>query len=171
MDSCDVIPFFFFSGSRSHYPHVGCDEYEAAKLEANLRPSCVARNKVRYLRSGTVSCILICFWLTWTSSRSPLNVVRVGLDILRSELTRPNSTTKIDPATLELLEDIISSSDTSIDILNELLDYEHMDAGIQWSTCVTCYILTVYKITSWPIHDLTYSHREFQTGDEMAPTA
>lgn len=58
-------------------------------------------------------------------------MVRVGLDILRSELTRPNSTTKVDPATLELLEDIISSSDTSIDILNELLDYEHMDAGIQ----------------------------------------
>jgi len=63
-------------------------------------------------------------------SRSPLNVVRIGLDILRSELTRPNSTFKVDPSTLEFLEDIISSSDTSINILNELLDYEHMDAGI-----------------------------------------
>lgn len=58
-------------------------------------------------------------------------MVRVGLDILRSELTRPNSTAKIEPSTLELLDDIISSSDTSIEILNELLDYEHMDAGIQ----------------------------------------
>ena len=61
--------------------------------------------------------------------RSPLNVVRVGLDILKSELTRPNSTLKVDPSIVELLEDIISSSDSSIEILNELLDYEHMDAG------------------------------------------
>ena len=64
------------------------------------------------------------------SSRSPLNVVRIGLDILRSELTRPNSTLKVDPSILELLEDITSASDSSIDILNELLDYEHMDAGM-----------------------------------------
>lgn len=62
--------------------------------------------------------------------RSPLNVVRVGLDILKSELTRPNSTLKVDPSIVELLEDIISSSDSSIEILNELLDYEHMDAGM-----------------------------------------
>ena len=64
------------------------------------------------------------------SSRSPLNVVRIGLDILKSELTRPNSTLKVDPSILELLEDITSASDSSIDILNELLDYEHMDAGM-----------------------------------------
>ena len=59
-------------------------------------------------------------------SRSPLNVVRAGLDVLRNEL---NLTAGVEPSTLELLDDIISSSDTSINFLNELLDYEHMDAG------------------------------------------
>ena len=95
-------------------------------------------------------------------------MVRVGLDILKSELTRPNSTTKVDPATLELLEDIISSSDTSIDILNELLDYEHMDAGIQLSTVHVLHSYCIYKISISPT---VYTNREFQTGDEMAPTA
>jgi len=31
---------------------------------------------------------------------------------------------------LELLEDIYSASETAIQILNDLLHYEHMDAGM-----------------------------------------
>jgi len=78
-----------------------------------------------------------------TSNRSPLNVVHAGLDILRDELRQlqamENSTdltsilnsSKCFDKIKELVEDIFAASDSAINILNDLLDYEHMDAG--WS--------------------------------------
>mmetsp|Transcript_25141 Transcript_25141/g.36099 ORF Transcript_25141/g.36099 Transcript_25141/m.36099 type:complete len:435 (+) Transcript_25141:42-1346(+) len=63
--------------------------------------------------------------------RSPLNVVHAGLDILRSELANSSSESivTIPRRTLELINDIYSASETAIDILNDLLHYEHMDSG------------------------------------------
>lgn len=55
---------------------------------------------------------------------SPLNVVHAGLEILRSEL--PISTSE---TVLELIDDIHSASETAIEILNDLLHYEHIDSG------------------------------------------
>ena len=63
---------------------------------------------------------------------SPLNVVHAGLDILRSELSPSSSesTVAVGRSTLELIEDIYSASETAIEILNDLLHYEHMDSGL-----------------------------------------
>jgi len=65
--------------------------------------------------------------------RSPLNVVHAGLDILRSELGCLESVhgviSQISDSTAELIEDIYTASETAIAILNDLLHYEHMDAG------------------------------------------
>jgi len=74
--------------------------------------------------------------------RSPLNVVHAGLDILRDELRErgrhhgKGKSTKYaevtesdDNVLLELVQDIFAASDSAINILNDLLNYEHMDAG------------------------------------------
>jgi len=62
--------------------------------------------------------------------RSPLNVVHAGLDILlgdlRSQQLEVASTMK---GIIELAEDIYSASESAIHILNDLLEYEHLDAG------------------------------------------
>lgn len=67
--------------------------------------------------------------------RSPLNVVHAGLDILRSELSSMETFNgvfgQISDSTAELIEDIYTASETAIAILNDLLHYEHMDAGIK----------------------------------------
>ena len=65
--------------------------------------------------------------------RSPLNVVHAGLDILRSELSCLDTVGglfgQMSDSTAELIEDIYTASETAIAILNDLLHYEHMDAG------------------------------------------
>lgn len=69
-------------------------------------------------------------------TRSPLNVVHAGLDILRDELrdyiavetaTQGNSSNQ--KGLLGLVEDMFAASDSAITILNDLLNYENMDAG------------------------------------------
>lgn len=57
-------------------------------------------------------------------------MVHAGLDILRSDVTRddPNAVI-LDRDKIELIEQIFSASGKSIDILNDLLIYEHMDSG------------------------------------------
>ena len=72
-------------------------------------------------------------WLAVMVSRSPLNVVHAGLDILRSEV-RNLPAAAIQAAVRfmsDLLEDIFSSSETAILILNDLLQYENLDAGTE----------------------------------------
>jgi len=58
-------------------------------------------------------------------------VVHAGLDILRSELANNSSESivTLPRRTLELINDIFTASETAIDILNDLLHYEHMDSG------------------------------------------
>jgi len=73
-----------------------------------------------------------------------LNVVHAGLDILLDELRQIRAMENIAVLPIspiasncvgkvkglqELVEDIFAASDTAINILNDLLDYEHMDAG------------------------------------------
>lgn len=59
-----------------------------------------------------------------------MNVVHAGLDILRGELKAPAflalpSLKEI----VELVEDIFISSESAINLLSDLLNYEHIDAG------------------------------------------
>jgi len=61
--------------------------------------------------------------------RSPLNVVHAGLDLLRTELKQMLVHISSMDDTMELLEDIFAASGSAISILNDLLNYEHIDAG------------------------------------------
>eukprot|EP00597_Dinobryon_sp_UTEXLB2267_P019082 CAMPEP_0201105420 /NCGR_PEP_ID=MMETSP0812-20130820/45790_1 /ASSEMBLY_ACC=CAM_ASM_000668 /TAXON_ID=98059 /ORGANISM="Dinobryon sp., Strain UTEXLB2267" /LENGTH=1046 /DNA_ID=CAMNT_0047365263 /DNA_START=202 /DNA_END=3342 /DNA_ORIENTATION=+ len=65
--------------------------------------------------------------------RSPLNVVHAGLDLLMSEIKEVDTNEDFVPisrSTMELIQHIFSSSESAIDILNDLLHYEQIDAGI-----------------------------------------
>ena len=58
--------------------------------------------------------------------RSPLNVAVAGLEILKLELEAIGVSRPI----LDLLSDINFASNTAIEILNDMLQYEHIDSGI-----------------------------------------
>ena len=57
--------------------------------------------------------------------RSPLNVAHAGLEILKAELELIGASAAI----LNLLDDIFSASNAAIEILNDMLHYEHLDSG------------------------------------------
>lgn len=58
-------------------------------------------------------------------------MVHAGLEILRSELNNvtQSASSQVSNSLCELIDDIYSASETAIEILNDLLHYEHMDAG------------------------------------------
>ena len=57
--------------------------------------------------------------------RSPLNVAFAGLEILKAEL----EVIGVSSFVRELMEDIHFANNTAIDILNDMLQYEHIDSG------------------------------------------
>jgi signal transduction histidine kinase len=63
--------------------------------------------------------------------RSPLNIVHAGLDIVRSEIEASSGgpVVFISPETAKMIRNMFSASETAIQILNDLLHYEHIDAG------------------------------------------
>eukprot|EP00597_Dinobryon_sp_UTEXLB2267_P014201 CAMPEP_0170106806 /NCGR_PEP_ID=MMETSP0020_2-20130122/5603_1 /TAXON_ID=98059 /ORGANISM="Dinobryon sp., Strain UTEXLB2267" /LENGTH=425 /DNA_ID=CAMNT_0010331223 /DNA_START=272 /DNA_END=1545 /DNA_ORIENTATION=+ len=60
--------------------------------------------------------------------RSPLNVVHAGLDLL-SDHVQKHIVGEAGKAIMELMEDISAASTTAICILDDLLNYENIDAG------------------------------------------
>ena len=58
--------------------------------------------------------------------RSPLNVVCAGLEILKVDL----EALRVAGSILDLLNDINFANNTAIDVLNDMLQYEHIDSGI-----------------------------------------
>lgn len=58
-------------------------------------------------------------------------MVHAGLKILRSELNSAtqSAASQVSNSLCELIDDIYSASETAIEIMNDLLHYEHMDAG------------------------------------------
>ena len=79
-----------------------------------------------------VLCVSQSYSIPVYSHRSPLNVVHAGLDLLISEIkdTDPQAATvPVSRSTVELIQHIFSSSESAIEILNDLLQYEQMDAG------------------------------------------
>ena len=56
---------------------------------------------------------------------SPLNVARAGLELLETDLEAARASVSI----LNLLDDIFSASSTAIEILQDMLHYEHIDSG------------------------------------------
>jgi len=59
--------------------------------------------------------------------RSPLNVVLAGLELLRADLN-----SGVNLSISDLIDDMQSAA---ITILNDLLNYEHMDAGTKDTKC------------------------------------
>ena len=59
-------------------------------------------------------------------------MVHAGLDLLMSEIKDADpqtATVPISRSTVELIQHIFSSSESAIEILNDLLQYEQMEAG------------------------------------------
>eukprot|EP01035_Chromulina_nebulosa_P032824 gene32824-biopygen21207 len=63
--------------------------------------------------------------------RSPLNIVHAGLDIMLSEIDTNSGAPVvfISPETAKMVRNMFVASETAIQILNDLLQYEHIDAG------------------------------------------
>ena len=69
-------------------------------------------------------------------SRSPLNVVHAGLDLLLAEVRSEDPTSPhvpIQRSTADFIVHMFTSSESAINILNDLLQYEHMEAGMEIS--------------------------------------
>ena len=67
-----------------------------------------------------------------TLFRSPLNVVHAGLELLLLEIARADPTSmvvSIERSTADFIQNMFSASESAINILNDLLQYEHMEAG------------------------------------------
>ena len=63
--------------------------------------------------------------------RTPLNAVNMGLVIIKKELVDHEPGEDIDcKDLLSVLEEIEDASNTSLEILNDLLTYEKLDAGM-----------------------------------------
>ena len=65
-------------------------------------------------------------------ARSPLNVVYAGLDLLIMEMKEMDQNgfyLSVRKSTAELVDSIFSSCGEAINILNDLLNYEHIEAG------------------------------------------
>ena len=57
--------------------------------------------------------------------RTPLSIVSMGLQLAKEELIKVGDVEE----TVRLLEDVKSSSDTAVGILNSLLTYDKIDTG------------------------------------------
>ena len=63
--------------------------------------------------------------------RTPLNAVSMGVTVIKRELENHENGKELDGEDiLKVLEEIDSACNTSLDILNDLLTYEKVDAGI-----------------------------------------
>ena len=90
-----------------------CLPYQLAKVSAarNSHALALKRSFVRYVSHEI---------------RSPLNVVSAGLDVLGKQITKEN----VSPEFAETVSDVTDSTAAAITILDDLLHYESMDAGV-----------------------------------------
>ena len=72
--------------------------------------------------------------------RSPLNVVHAGLELLRADLAAAGAL----PSTMILLQDIYFASSAAIEILNDMLQYEHIDSGTFKLDCAAVSMLQAF---------------------------
>eukprot|EP01037_Dinobryon_pediforme_P029362 gene29362-32971_t len=70
-----------------------------------------------------------------------MNVVHAGLELLRTELEATGAFRSV----LELLQDIYFASETAIEILNEMLQFEHMDSGTFKLECVVTQLFKCFE--------------------------
>ena len=103
---------------------------------ANVNSLKLKRTFVRHIsheiRYHQIPNLLLFVGLISLFLRSPLNVVHAGLDLLIAEIKEADpeaETVPISRSTVELIRQIFSSSESAIDLLNDLLQYEQIDAG------------------------------------------
>ena len=60
--------------------------------------------------------------------RTPLNVVMTGLKLIEREISKQEISTN--SGILDMINDVKLSCDAAVDLLNDLLAYEKLDAGI-----------------------------------------
>jgi signal transduction histidine kinase len=87
--------------------------------------------------------------------RTPLNSVNMGLMIIKRELAGYEEGRVIDCRDLlSVVEEIENSSSTSLDILNDLLTYEKIDAGILMlqKDIVTAYSIVQESLRPFLLH-------------------
>ena len=77
--------------------------------------------------------------------RTPLNVVGVGVDILRKELA-PHAASLPDEV-MDIVRGIEDASDASLEVINELLKFEKLAAGLMTLECVPTFILSFLEQT------------------------
>lgn len=112
--------------------------------------------------------------------RSPLNVAVAGLEILKLELEAIGVSRPI----LDLLSDINFASNTAIEILNDMLQYEHIDSGIFKLDLAVVPLLNIFvarleaykymasnKNISLRIEDFVHASEYFNISDADANTA
>ena len=93
-------------------------------------------------------------------------MVHAGLDLLMSEIKEADpeaATVPISRSTVELIQHIFSSSESAIELLNDLLHYEQIDAGYYYPPTITASSTFPYM----DIHMILYI-RNFQSGVELA---
>ena len=72
--------------------------------------------------------------------RTPLNVVGVGVDMLLMELASDTST--VPPEIIDIVEGIKDASTASLEVINELLEFEKLAAGMTTLECAITPILS-----------------------------
>ena len=118
-------------------------------VEVNMNMLSLKQEFVRYvsheIRLVYMGMSMMMIIMIWTyqriqiMTRSPLNVVHAGLDIVRSDVEAqslnlgasgvPSAGVHISVETAEMIEQIFAASSTAIEILDDLLIYEHIDSG------------------------------------------
>eukprot|EP01035_Chromulina_nebulosa_P069335 gene69335-biopygen23142 len=115
--------------------------------------------------------------------RSPLNVVHAGLDLLVAEIKDADhigDKVLIERKTADFVIQMLSASESAINILNDLLQYEHIEAGtfsmeMAWARLVNVFenklgwasILAMQKGISFEVSDKTVAS-EFGLPDTMS---
>eukprot|EP01036_Dinobryon_divergens_P061927 gene61927-biopygen33478 len=85
--------------------------------------------------------------------RSPLNIVHAGLDLLMLTVKAADPTApfiSIDRSTADFIFQMFFASESAINILNDLLQYEHMEAGtFSLSLSAVCIAGSFHKKLGW----------------------
>jgi len=74
--------------------------------------------------------------------RTPLNVVSIGLDLMKSDMMKSGHA---DAETIETLTEMQASCETAVNILNDLLSYEKLDAGLLKLDQTMCPVLPMLR--------------------------
>jgi hypothetical protein len=114
-------------------------------------------HEIRLVYMGMLSMEIIMIWTyqrIQIMTRSPLNVVHAGLDIVRSDVEAQSlnlgasgvpsaGRVHISAETAEMIEQIFAASSTAIEILDDLLVYEHIDSG-NWDVITSLFHMFIH---------------------------